>query len=82
MKTKLKRFLLDEILSMRGDRELRDDEDLLMSGLVDSLGMMRLIGFIDDELGVSVPPEDVTIESFSSIETIAAYLRKRGGADG
>ena len=80
MKDALKRYVMEEILVHRLDRELGDDEDLLASWLVDSLGMMRLVGFIDEEFGISVPPEDVTIESFSTIATIAGYLEGRGTA--
>ena len=80
MKSKLRQFVSEEILAGRLGRELRDDEDLLASGLVDSRGMMRLVGCIDVELGIAVPPEDVTIERFSTIEGIAGYLAGSGGA--
>ena len=80
MRTRIRRFVQDEILSGRAAEDLHDDEDLLMSGLVDSLGMMRLVAFIGDELGISVPPEDVTIEDFSTIAAITNYLGARGDA--
>ena len=77
MKESLRRFLQDELLGHMLDRELDEREDLLESGLVDSLGMMRLVGFIQQELGVTVPPEDVTIETFGSLERISGYLESR-----
>ena len=55
-----------------------EDEDLLASGLLDSLSVMSLIHFIEQDLGIDVPAEDVTIENFVSLRAIDAYLRERG----
>lgn len=54
------------------------DDDLLGSGLVDSLGVMRLVRFVEERYGVAVPPADVTIENFNTARTIASYLAKLG----
>jgi len=52
------------------------DDDLLLMGILDSLGVMRLIAHIDDTLGIDVPPEDVTLENFGSLRQIEAYLAR------
>lgn len=57
-------------------QELGLQEDLLGSGILDSLGMMRLIFFIEEEFGIKVPPEDMTIENFLTVENIGNYLNK------
>ena len=59
--------------------ELADDDDLLLSGIVDSIGVMRLVAFIEETFSVTVPPEDVTIENFSTIKDIGEYVRGRLG---
>jgi len=57
---------------------LSDDDDLLTSGLVDSLGMMSLVAFIEEQFGVAVPPEDVTLETFStSLRSRPTWRRAR-----
>jgi acyl carrier protein len=38
---------------------------------------MSIVFFIEQELGIRIPPEDVTIEHFRTIETIDAYLSRR-----
>ena len=58
------------------DQELGIHEDLLGSGILDSLGMMRLIFFIEEEFSIKVPPEDMTIENFLTVENIGNYLNK------
>jgi acyl carrier protein len=45
--------------------------------MVNSMGMLRLVAFIDDTWDIRVPPEDFTIENFRTIAAIDAYLRAR-----
>ena len=77
MKERLREYIARDLLSDRNGRVIDDDANLLGSGLVDSVGMMSLVLFIEDALHVDVPPEDVTIDHFLSINTIAEYLRQR-----
>ena len=75
MKEKVTSFIIDELLS---GKAVGDQDDLLLSGLVDSQGVMRLVTFIEEEAALHIPPEDVTIEHFVNIEAIARYLEARG----
>ena len=77
MKERLARYIASDILN-ESDRVIGDDEDLLASGLLDSLSVMSVIHFIEQDLGIDVPAEDVTIENFVSLRAIDAYLGRRG----
>ena len=57
--------------------EIEMDEDLLGNGILDSMGMMNLIDFIENESNISIPQEDMTVENFMTIERIMAYLSKK-----
>ncbi|MBI5302112.1 MAG: acyl carrier protein [Chloroflexi bacterium] len=76
VKESLRQFILGELLLGRAI-ELRDDDDLLLSGLVDSLGAVRMIAFIETEFKTTIPPEDVVIENFQTLDAMAEYLSKR-----
>lgn len=78
MKETLTRYISQELLSGRKPGGISEDEELLLSGLLDSLGIMQLVAFIEDELALGVPPEDVTIENFRSVRKIHDYLERRG----
>jgi acyl carrier protein len=71
----IKRYLTQELLS--DHKNLSVDDNLLIGGLVDSLGVMRLVSFIEQHFGIRVPPEDVTIEHFRSIRIIGEYVESR-----
>lgn len=59
---------------------LTSDADLLSAGIVDSLGILRLVAFIEDRFGVRVPDEDVVFENFQSLEAMANYVSARASA--
>ena len=71
MKERIRQYIVDDLLD---GRPVDYNEDLLLSGLVDSLGVMRLVSYLEDSLHTPVPPEDITIDNFASIDTIAAYV--------
>jgi len=73
----LREFVVEELLL--GTLDVAADDDLLTSGLVDSLGIIRLIGFIEESFQVSIPPEDVVLENFLNLNVIDQYLSRRGG---
>ncbi|MEM6693705.1 MAG: phosphopantetheine-binding protein [Pseudomonadota bacterium] len=77
---KLTAFLNDELLSRDASELLGPNDDLLTTGLLDSIAVMRLVAFIESDLGVNVPPEDVTFENFLTVTALASYLETQGEA--
>jgi acyl carrier protein len=51
--------------------------DLLMTGLVDSLGVVMIVEWLERELATTIDPGDVVLEHFSSVDAMLAYLRAR-----
>lgn len=70
-------YIRKQLLNGQSDIDLRPDDDLLGSGLVDSIGMMQLISYIEKQYSFMVPPEDMTIENFMTVEAIGHYLERR-----
>lgn len=69
-------YITDELTHETLEDGLEVDDDLLGGGILDSLGMMKLILFIENEFDVKVPPEDMVIENFMTVEHITSYLEK------
>ena len=70
-------YIQEQLLGGRGEVQLIPEDDLLGSGLVDSMGMMSLIAFIENHFELKVPPQDMTIENFMTVEAIGNYLGQR-----
>ena len=58
-------------------RFLADEDPLLETGIIDSLGVLDLVTFIESEFHISVADEDLTPEHFNSISRIVAYVRSK-----
>ena len=69
-------YIREQLTHGQPDGEITEEDDLLGSGIIDSLGMMRLILFLEKEFDVSIPPEDMTIENFMTVSHIRTYLKK------
>ena len=75
-------FVATELVGGPAGAEIDADSDLLASGLIDSLAIMRLVTFVEKSHGVSIHPADITIENFTTVRRIVSYLGSDGGADG
>jgi acyl carrier protein len=56
-----------------------DDASLLEAGIVDSIGVMELVTFVDKTYKITVPPEDISPDNFDSINRLANYIRLKQG---
>ena len=71
--TLLMQYIQKELIKGRS-ASFSPDDDLLSSGVLDSLGILQLVAFINEKLGVQVADEDVVIENFQSVTAILDYL--------
>ncbi|EEB85064.1 acyl carrier protein [Roseobacter sp. GAI101] len=63
---------------LRLGRDLTDDEDLLVSGLLDSLSVVRFVAMLETEFDLVIPPQDITLTNLASIDAVMIYLESRG----
>ncbi len=59
------------------DLTLEPDEDLLTSGTLDSMALIRMVAAIEEKYEIKIPPTDLVIENFININAIEAYLQKQ-----
>ena len=71
------KYIQEQLLNNEMEEELEAQDDLLGDGILDSLGMMKLILFIETEFEIKVPPQDMVIENFMTVQHISDYLAKK-----
>ena len=72
-KAVLVEYIKNDIMRNR-NAKLADDDDLLSSGILDSLGILQLVAFIEKTFGIRIPDEDVIFDNFQSVSAMTAYL--------
>lgn len=68
---------LRSFISGRVPYKLADHDSLIETGAFDSLGILELVAFIENEFGVRFEDEDVSSENFASIQTVAGFVLDR-----
>ena len=76
----LRSFIQENFLYMRPDLEYADDDSLLAKGVIDSLGVMEIVGFLEERFEMTVEQDDVTEQNFGSVGAIARYVAAKRGA--
>jgi acyl carrier protein len=76
IETQLIRMITDEV-SLDPSVEITADTDLLLGGLVDSLGVVRIVGWIEDEIGIEIDPLDVVLDNFQTVGQMLAYIDRQ-----
>lgn len=71
------KYIQDNLLTGKGKIELSPEDDLLGSGLLDSMGVMRLVGFVEETFNITIPPEDIVIENFMDVKAITNYVESQ-----
>jgi len=56
--------------------DLDADTALVTTGLVDSVGMVRMATFVERELGVRIPDREITVEHFDTVRRVLAYVER------
>ena len=67
---------IDEEVSA-GFEPVEIETDLMMTGLVDSLGVVLIVDWLEARLAVQIDPADVVLENFISVEAMIAYVATR-----
>jgi acyl carrier protein len=58
-------------------RNVAGSTDLLETGVIDSMGVLDLVGFLQQEFAITVEDDDLTPENFRSIDCMAEFLQRR-----
>ena len=74
----MRKFIEDNFLYLHPDIELKDDDEFLKLGVIDSLGFVELVEVVQDRFDVAVSDVEITEENFGSIDGIVDFIgRKR-----
>ena len=74
---RIRKFILENYLFTDDVNALGMDDSLLGRGIVDSTGMLEIIMFIEEQLGVTVMDEEMVPENLDSVSRIAAFVESK-----
>jgi len=73
----IEKFIVDEIMLADSSTKIDPDESLISNGVLDSLGLLRLIAFIEEQFNMEVEDGDVVPDNFQSLNVMEKFLSDR-----
>jgi acyl carrier protein len=73
----LEKVLLTEIVVDLDKKSLAPDEDLLEQGIIDSLGIMKLVLFMEETYGIAVVDEEIVPENFQTVNMMVKFIEQK-----
>lgn len=73
----VRRFITDNFPLSGSGHELAGGDSLLEVGVIDSVGVLELIEYLESSYGFQIPDADVLPENLDSIDAISGYVTRR-----
>lgn len=76
LKDKIRTFVVENFI-FGNNENLEDNTSFLEEGIIDSTGVLELVGFIEEEFAITVEDEELIPENLDSIKNVTAYLERK-----
>lgn len=80
IKQQVRQFILANYLFTDDEGKLSDSQSLMQSGAMDSTGILELIMFLEEKIGVKVADQEMLPANLDSVDSVVAFVaRKQAG---
>lgn len=77
IEAEIRKFIAANLLFTQDGFPYADDVSFLREGIIDSLGVMELVEFVQKNFAVKVDQQEVTPDNFDSVTKLAAFVRQK-----
>jgi acyl carrier protein len=77
IKTTLREFLTNSVLPLARADAFGDDESFLERGILDSTGVLELVGFIEKQFSIRVEADEITPDNLDSLDKLFAFVSRK-----
>ena len=71
----IREFVLDAFVDREERGDVADTDELVKTGIIDSINVLRLVDFVEEEYEIELEPDDIT--RFTTIASIVAVIEER-----
>ena len=77
VRNEIREFIVQNFLFGHSNNALRDDESFLDTGIIDSTGVLQLLGYLEEHFGIAVGDADVTPANLDSVNRVVKFVEAR-----
>lgn len=70
-------YIQENCLAGEYPEEFDRDDNLIDSGILDSLSTLNLVSYLEEEYDIKIKSEDITLENFGTVEQLAALVEQK-----
>lgn len=78
---RIRTYVINEFIPDVDAADVPADRDLLADSVIDSLGLLKLIAWIEDEFDITISDDDLDPDNFRSIAAVNGYVEAATGAE-
>jgi len=71
--------MINAEVSLDPEEPIDGSTDLLLTGLVDSLGVMTIVGWLEDRLEIEIDPSDIILDHFQTVDQMVGFVKTLSG---
>ena len=77
--SEVREFIVDNFLFGEGGSNLSSHDSLLEKGLIDSTGILELVGFVQNKYGIGIEDHEIVPANLDSIDKLVRFIRQKKG---
>ena len=75
-------FIKNQLVREQMKKNITEEDDLIQSAIIDSLGILKLIAFLESKFAINISDEELIPENFESIKKISSFINNKNGLTG
>jgi acyl carrier protein len=77
IEARIKEYIAQNLLFSDNGYPYKDETSFLQEGVIDSVGVMELVTFVEEKFGVKVEDQEIIPDNFDSVKNLSAYIRRK-----
>ncbi len=77
LRTEIRNFIVENFMMGMNPDELSDSDSLLDKGIIDSTGVLELVGFLEENYQIQIEDEELVPENLDSVNNLANFIQKK-----
>ncbi len=80
LEDEIRGYLSKNLLFVEDGFDYDNDTSFIAEGLIDSMGVIELVAYVQSSFGISVEQREVTPENFDSVNKLAGFIRSKSAS--
>jgi acyl carrier protein len=76
----IREFILSDLVADGNGKTILDDDSLITSGIIDSMGIISLLGFVEEKFSIEISSDELLPENFETLSTITDLVTRKMSA--